>query len=71
MKGIKRDDEGKVIVPEGMIYIKEHPSVNKKGLVPKNVVVVEHYRNKKRKKVRQSWFPRSLTTIRRCLRWLK
>lgn len=51
MKDVKRDENLLVIIPEGMIYIKEHPSVNKKGLLPKEVMVCEHYRNRKRKKV--------------------
>ena len=71
MKGVRRDDDGRVIIPDGMTFVKEHPSVNKKGLVPKNVVVVEHYRKKKGKRVKHSWFPRSLATIRRWLRWMK
>lgn len=70
MKGVRRDDDGKVIVPEGMIFVKEHPSVQKKGLVPKSVIVVEHYRNRKRKKVPHSWMWRLLPkSVRRWFPW--
>jgi len=66
MKEIRRDVDGKIIVPEGMIYIKEHPSWNKKGLVPKQVMVVEHYRKRKRKKEPEGyWFRRLLSILRR------
>ena len=63
MKGVQRDGSGSVIVPDGMVYIKAHPSSIVKGKmfadippVHVEIMVCEHYRNKKRKKVPKKSF---------------
>jgi len=67
MKGVNRDGSGSVIVPDGMVYIKAHPSSIVKGKelpdIPRvhvEIMVCEHYRNKKRKKTSKKWFGQRL-----------
>jgi hypothetical protein len=71
VKGVQRDNDGKVIVPEGMTFVPAHASVNKKGLQPKEVTVAEHYRKLKGKRRPPGLLTRWFRTLRWWWRWLK